>query len=106
MGNTVNYDTDLELPGGGTVRESRRFLAMENDRLTFELRYEFPDETIVAASELRFLSRNDIERRLIAAGLRVERMLGDWEAKPFDEKCSLEMIFIAGATAAPETMRA
>lgn len=92
-----SYDMALELPGGGVVHESRRFLAMENERMTFELRYRFPDETFVSESELRFLSRQDIEDRLTASGLRVENVLGDWEAEPFDEKSSREMIFIARA---------
>ncbi len=94
-----NDDAVLELPDGGVVHESRRFLAMENDRLTFELRYEFPDESVVSRSQLRFFSRKDIEDRLIAAGLGVEHVLGDWNGTPFDEKSSHEMIFIAGARA-------
>jgi len=91
-----NYDADLATPGG-VVHESRRFLAMENGRMTFELRYQLPDETLVSRSELRFPSRDFIEDRLMAAGLRVESLLGDWDARPFDEKSSDEMIFIARA---------
>ncbi len=89
-----NYDTVLELPGGDIVHESRRFLAVENDRLTFEIRYKFPDETLVSESQLRFLPRKDIENRLIASGLCVKTVLGDWNGAPFDEKSSPEMIFI------------
>lgn len=89
-----NYDLVLQLPEG-IVHESRRFLAMENDRMIFELRYEFPDETLISESELRFWSRQDIEERLIESGLYVDTVLGDWDAKPFDESSSLEMIFTA-----------
>lgn len=92
-----NYDMDLELPEG-VVQESRRFLAMKNDRMTFELRYQFPNETFVSESELRFLTRKGIEARLVSCGLAVEKVLGDWEGKPFDESSSLEMIFFARAT--------
>lgn len=89
-----NYDKVLDSPGG-TVRESRRFVAMETDRMTFELRYTFSDETVVSKSELRFLSRTDIESRIIASGLRLDDVLGTWSGEPFDETSSDEMIFIA-----------
>lgn len=91
-----NYDMVIELPQS-IIHESRRFLFMENDRLTFELRYQFPDQTLVSASELRFLSRKDIEEHLIASGLCIDNILGDWNGKPFDESTSHEMIFIASA---------
>jgi hypothetical protein len=90
-----NYDMVLELPAS-TVHESRRFLAMENDRLSFELRYQFPDETLVSASELRFLSKEDIDERLTASGLCIDKVMGDWDGTPFDES-SQEMIFIVRA---------
>ncbi len=63
--------------------------------MTFEIRYQFPDETLVSSSELRFLSSKEIEERLIASGLCVEKVLGDWDGKSFDESSSHEMIFIA-----------
>lgn len=91
-----NYDMVLELPAS-TVHESRRFLTMEEDRMTFELRYQFPDETLVSASELRFLSRKEIEERLTASGLCVDKIMGDWDGKQFDERSSKEMIFIVRA---------
>ena len=87
-----NYDLDIALQEG-IVRESRHFTQMKKDRMIFELRYQFPDETLVSASELRFLSKEIIEKRLAASGLRVDKVLGDWNAKPFDEKSSREMIF-------------
>lgn len=90
-----NYDTTLESPRG-LVEESRRFVAMENARMTFELHYRFPGESFVSRSELRFWSRTEIEARLSACGLRAQSVLGDWDGKPFDEH-SHEMIFIARA---------
>jgi hypothetical protein len=91
-----DYDIDLELRGN-MVRMTSRFGAMRDDWLSFELRYEFPDETLVSPSVLRFLSRPDIEERLVASGLRIENVFGDWNAQPFDEDSSHEMIFIARA---------
>ena len=91
-----NYDIVIELPTS-TVRESRRFLSMENTRLRFELCYDFPDETLMSASELRFSSKAQICEYLTGSGLRVDKLLGDWDSTPFDERSSQEMIFIVGA---------
>ena len=91
-----DYDMVLELPSG-SVHESRRFLSMENDRMCFKLRYQFPEESLVSKSELRFLSRADIEERLNKSGLRVNQIMGDWDGTPFDESCSKEMIFFVHA---------
>jgi predicted TPR repeat methyltransferase len=91
-----NYDVALESPRG-VVHESRRFVAMENERMTFELHFRFPDESFASRSELRFSSRTEIEARLTDSGLRAEKVLGDWDGKPFDEERSHEMIFIARA---------
>jgi SAM-dependent methyltransferase len=91
-----DYDLDLEARGK-LVRTTRRFLAMKRDRLSFELRYEFPDETLVSPSVPGFLSRRDLEERLVASGLQLENLFGNWDAQPFDEDSSHEMIFIARA---------
>ncbi len=91
-----NYDLDFECPSG-SVHESRRFIEMKKDRMIFELRYEFQDERVVSVSELRFLSRNDIEERLTAQSLHINQLCGDWDGKPFDEKTSREMIFMVQA---------
>ncbi len=68
---------------------------MTGDRMTFELNYQFADETLVSNSELRFLSQQGIEERLNAAGLCADTVLGNWEGRPFDEKSSREMIVVA-----------
>jgi SAM-dependent methyltransferase len=91
-----DYDIDLE-SRENLVRMTSRFLAMQDDRLSFELRCEFPDETLVSPSVLRFLSRRDIQERLDACGLQLENVFGDGDARPFDEDSSHEMIFIARA---------
>ena len=89
-----DYDIDLDL-GGSTVREQRRFLKLENKRMSFELRYAFPDKALVSASELLFLSRREIEERLVASGMKLESVFGNWDSGPFEEGSSREMIFIA-----------
>jgi SAM-dependent methyltransferase len=87
---------ELELQLGATsVHVSRRVLAEQADRISFETRYAFPDEVLVSPSELRFLSRSAIEQRLRACGLRVESVCGDWNRQPFDPATSEEMIFTA-----------
>ncbi|MBX9667334.1 MAG: class I SAM-dependent methyltransferase [Candidatus Obscuribacterales bacterium] len=91
-----NYDLDLKLPEGD-VHESRRFVRMENDRMTFELHYHFPDENLVSTSELRFLTLEGIEERLTASGLRTDKVLGDWDGSSFNETTSPEMIFMVRA---------
>lgn len=89
-----NYDLDFTSPSGRSVHEARRFVAMNDDRMTFELRYQFPDDSLVSTSELRFLSRNSIAERLTAQGLLIKELYGDWDGNPFEEKTSHEMIFI------------
>ena len=61
--------------------------------MTFELLYEFPDESLVSKSELRFLSRGEIEERVIASGLHIDKLFGGWHFEGFDEGSSPEMIF-------------
>ncbi len=91
-----NYDLDLKLPAGD-VHESRRFISLENDRMTFELHYQFPDENLVSTSELRFLTLEGIEERLTASGLGTDKVLGDWDGSSFNETTSPEMIFMVRA---------
>jgi SAM-dependent methyltransferase len=80
---------------GIPIRETTEVLTRAGDRVTFEQRYELPDETLISFSELRFLPKQGIEERLAAAGLRVEALFGDWDRSPFDGSSSHEMIFIA-----------
>ncbi|CAN7401180.1 methyltransferase domain-containing protein [Rhizobium sp. LjRoot258] len=79
---------------GLVVRKTRDVVSYEEGRAHFETRYHFPEETLVSESELLFLSRNDIERHLEAAGLRADAVYGDWDRQPFDERKSEEMIFV------------
>jgi ubiquinone/menaquinone biosynthesis C-methylase UbiE len=79
---------------GVRIRETAEVLARVGERVTFEMRYQFPDETLVSRSELRFLPRAAIEERLAAAGLQVEALYGDWDRSPFDPATSKELIFV------------
>jgi hypothetical protein len=88
-----DYRIALECPHGRVV-ETRRLIEWRDNRLSFELTYEFEDETLVSASELRFLRCDRVLELLSASGLRVVKLLGDWNHAPFDEASSREMIFI------------
>lgn len=107
-----DYEMDLILEGS-KVRESRRFISMEGEFMTFELRYEFSGcalerdgqeaseepgarAILISESKLRFPSRERIEAFLKKAGLRVQKLLGGWDSETFDSENSEEMIFIAG----------
>lgn len=91
-----NYQIDLAT-SEGSVCESRHFMAMKNERMSFELRYRFADETLISRSELRFWSRETIEEHLHRAGLSLLNLYGHWDCSQFQEDSSLEMIFVAGA---------
>ncbi len=80
---------------GGPVEVSYRCEPMAGQRLRFEMRYAFRDEELVSRSELLFLSPPEVEAHLLAAGLRVERVQGDWDGSVFDPERSHEMIFTA-----------
>lgn len=88
-----NRDAELDFEGR-TIRLSRRVLKMKNRRIAFDTHYALADRTRVSSSELLFLSKTEIEDRLVAAGLRAETVYGDWQSLPFDETVSQEMVFI------------
>lgn len=91
--NHWNYDVRIALPDGGTVEESRRFISLENNKMSFELRYQFPDELLRSESVLRFWTLSEIQSHLSAAGLSAAKIIGDWDGTEFDESSSEEMIF-------------
>lgn len=88
-----NYEMEIQLPHEKVI-ESRQFLSLENSRMTFELKYQFQDETLLSLSELRFSGPDEIETQVSAAGLKVEKILGDWVGGPFSSALSEEMIFV------------
>jgi SAM-dependent methyltransferase len=79
---------------GVTMCEITQVLTQTDDRISFEMQYQFPDETLVSRSELRFLSRSAIEVQLAQAGLHVAALYGDWDQSPFDPTSSKELIFV------------
>lgn len=92
----ARWDYDVELPfKGGVIREARRFIKMDGPYMTFELRYQFPDEALVSESKLRFMTKAEIEAHLTRAGFKIDTFCGAWDGGTFDEKTSEEMIFIS-----------
>lgn len=92
-----NYEMKLSTPEGEVV-ESRKFLKWSGSRMSFELCYRFPDEKLISSSELRFWSAQEIEKHLSEAGLRIERLMGDWDLGEFNEESTEEMVFFVRAT--------
>ncbi|WP_081161201.1 class I SAM-dependent DNA methyltransferase [Ensifer aridi] len=91
----ARWNRDFELRTGDTIiHQSRRVLKKEGDRIAFETYYLFPDKKLVSYSELRFLTRSEVEDRLLRSGLEVEAVYGDWESRPFDGATSDDMIFL------------
>lgn len=82
---------------GNVVQATWRFVGFSEDRMTFEWDYAFPDETLTSRSVLRFISRKGIQEHLNQAGLRLDKVLGDWDGSVFDETASEEMIFFVHA---------
>lgn len=85
-----SFDFELD---GTAVRETREVLSVADKRIRFDTRYNFPDEVLVSSSELLFSDPDEIESHLVASGLRLETVMGDWSGGPFDPTHSDEMIF-------------
>ncbi|CAN5400871.1 class I SAM-dependent methyltransferase [soil metagenome] len=92
-----NYEMKISLPDGGTVDESRRFISLKDNKMTFELRYQFQDESLTSESVLRFWTLQEIQSHLGALGLLADKVIGAWDGKEFDEKTSEEMIFLVSS---------
>jgi SAM-dependent methyltransferase len=88
------WDMSHEVVADGLiVPYTRRTLHRAGNKLTFEQRYDFDGKSLTSRSELLFLSREEIDQRLVASGLRAESVFGDWHSEPFDPETSHEMIF-------------
>lgn len=90
-----NYDIEIELPTGDSLKEARRFISMEDNKMSFELQYQFKDELLTSKSVLRFWTFSEIQKHLAEAKLKAEKVLGDWNGNPFADETSEEMIFFA-----------
>lgn len=69
----------------------------EGDRISFETRFGFPDKQLVSLSELRFLSKSQIEELLLKGGLRPKAIYGGWDKQPFDTANSDDIVFLIEA---------
>lgn len=87
-----DYDLTLRL-NSMAVRETRRFLRWQGDRMVFELSYAFPDESLVSQSTLRFLTEPEIKAHLDTQKLQASRIYGDWDRAGYSAAASPEMIF-------------
>lgn len=70
-----------------------RLIDQNGDRMTFEWDYCFSDETLTSRSVLRFASCAQIQKLLVKANLKTEKIFGDWDQSAFNDKTSREMIF-------------
>lgn len=89
-----DYDVVLDLEGQ-EIQMTNRLLSREGEQITHQLTYQFPDETLVSTSTLRFMAKTRIETHLAASGLKVDKFMGDWNGGTFDATTSREMIFVA-----------
>ena len=84
----------LEGPSGPIIA-TRRTLGTDRAAATisFAWDYDFSDEVLTSESTLWFLSHKQIISYADQSGLELVDLFGDWDASPFDETNSREMIF-------------
>jgi ubiquinone/menaquinone biosynthesis C-methylase UbiE len=87
---------------GGRVRIDGEDLDLSYERIsvgerivTFETHYRFAGEHLVEHGTLGFMRREEIAERLREAGFTGVQWFGGWEAEPYDEETSAEIIAIA-----------
>jgi 2-polyprenyl-3-methyl-5-hydroxy-6-metoxy-1,4-benzoquinol methylase len=78
----------------GRVCETLQITSELEELISFQQKFEFPNQTVTSTSTLRFLSQRRIEELLARSGLVTREIFGDWDRGPFEPKQSLEMIFI------------
>lgn len=79
----------------GSITATRRLLASDPAKATisFAWDYDFGDEVLTSESTLWFLPHTQIIALADQAGLDLIDLFGDWDAAPFDQTRSREMIF-------------
>ena len=85
----------LPLSTGEQFLETLEITGRNSESISFQTSYRFPQETLTTSSTLRFPSREQLESLITRSGLLVRKVLGDWDARPFDPARSREIIFIA-----------
>lgn len=88
-----NYQLDLQIDGI-PVKECRRLLSRKGDLMDFELIYEFPTETLVSKSTIRFWSLDFLKKELHEAGFSQVQVIGDFERAKKSIKNSREFVFL------------
>ena len=83
-------------PVAGAVEWWFQLLSVEGDRVLYEIHYLFEKtgEKAISVNELRFRSREELEKCLAAAGFTVECVYGNWDFQ-FADGDSPELIFVA-----------
>lgn len=84
------------VPTEGETEHWYEVTAVDGPRVRYEIHYRLLErgEHLVSCNELRFRSREGIERDLGRAGFSVRRLHGDWDGSDFTSR-SPEMIFLA-----------
>ncbi len=74
----------FDLGAGRTVEVTHNVLRVNADRVTFEERYDFSDdsETLTSRSTLRFLDLDGIEEIAVKNGLTLSETFGNWKREP------------------------
>jgi SAM-dependent methyltransferase len=82
------------LPVGELV-ETLEITGQDDEFISFQTCYRFPQVTRTTQSTLRFPSRERVEGWIAGSGLVVRNVFGDWEGGSFDTMRSREIIFVA-----------
>lgn len=79
----------------GEFLETYEITGAEDEFISFQTSYRFPQRTLTTDSTLRFPSREHVEALIARSRLAVREVFGDWDARPFEPARSREIIFIA-----------
>ncbi|PON18079.1 class I SAM-dependent methyltransferase [Candidatus Entotheonella serta] len=85
-----------EIDGIGTVEAWTQVDIEERDRIGFTMSFHFHNtgETLTSSSWLRLLNQSEVHEHMAQAGLRIDRLYGDWQRAPFTPE-SREIIVVA-----------
>jgi SAM-dependent methyltransferase len=89
-----NRDHQLATEAGPVI-VSRRILSAKGDFIDFETRYIFADRETLSTSRLRFFSAAAIQKEMVACGLLIQSLSGDFSGEAFDAMRHEEMVFVA-----------